>query len=105
MLETMAVGCVRDTVCVFAQPWASVMVQVKFPAARPEAVADDPPEGAQAYVYGAVPPVADTVAAPLLLPLQVTLVLEARVGVTAVGCVMLRVLVLVQLLASLIVQV
>ena len=36
------------------------------------AVAFDPPEGAHEYVYGVVPPVAVTVALPVLAPLHKT---------------------------------
>ena len=40
------------------------------PAANPVAVAAVPPDGDHEYVYGEVPPVADTVAEPLLPPLH-----------------------------------
>ena len=40
-------GCVMETVCVFTHIFASVMVQVYVPAARPVAVAAVPPDGAQ----------------------------------------------------------
>lgn len=45
-LVTSAVGCVNVRVCVFVQAFASVMVQVYDPAARPVAVAAVPPDGA-----------------------------------------------------------
>ena len=44
-----------------------------MPAGRDEAVLDEPPIGSQVYEYGITPPVDITVADPVLLPLQSTL--------------------------------
>jgi hypothetical protein len=46
-------------------PLFVVTVTVYVPAAKEEAVAAVPPEGAHEYVYGVVPPVGVTVAEPL----------------------------------------
>jgi len=51
-------------------------------------------------VYGVVPPVADTFTAPVLPPLQATLVTEAETESAADGCVMLPEVAEVQPLAS-----
>ena len=66
--ETSALGWVRVTIFNWVQPLASVMVQVYVPAVNPLAVAPIPPEGLQAYVYGATPPVATAEAEPLGKP-------------------------------------
>jgi hypothetical protein len=67
------------------------------------AVAPVPPEGAHEYVYGPTPPEAVTVAVPFVLP-QVAGVV-AVVAVTAVGCVMVNILVIEHPAGELIVQV
>jgi hypothetical protein len=103
-VAVIAVGCVTVIVRVITQPFASVIVQVYVPAARPVAVAPVPPEGAHEYVYVGVPPEAVTDAVPVEPPLQSTGVVEV-VAVTAVGCVMLNVLVITQPFASVIVHV
>ncbi len=68
-----AVGCVIVTLVVRVQPFASVTVTVYVPAVNPVAVAAVCPP-VQAYVYGAVPPLAVTVAAPVLAPLHNTFI-------------------------------
>lgn len=100
-----APGCDIETVCVVVQLLLSVMVHVYVPAANEFAVAAVPPEGAQLYVYGVVPPETETVAAPLFPPLQLTLVCELILLLSAEGCVKLTVCVVEQLLLSVIVQV
>ena len=70
----MATGCVIFTVCVVTQLPASVIVQVYVPAANPVAVAAVPPDGAQTYVNGLVPPEGVAVAVPLVPPLQLMFV-------------------------------
>jgi hypothetical protein len=67
-------GCVIVAVAVAVHPFASVTVTVYEPAMSVFAVAPVPPDGAHAYVYGAVPPATVTVAEPLLPPKQVTFV-------------------------------
>jgi hypothetical protein len=84
---------------------ASVIVQVYVPAAKLLAVADVPPDGDHEYVYPDVPPVIDTVAAPLLPPLHDTLVCDDNVETNAVGCVNVATFVLVHALASVMIQV
>ena len=64
-----------------------------------------PGAGDHAYESDPVPPLAVIVAAPLLPPLQLTLVIDTVLEVIAEGAVMLTVCVLVQELASVIVQV
>jgi hypothetical protein len=93
-----------ENVRVVVHPFASVMVQVYVPTHNEEAVAPVPPDGAHEYVYGAVPPEATTVALPLHEPLQVIFTCEP-VDVNAGGCVMLKVRVIVQPFASVIVTV
>jgi hypothetical protein len=85
-------------VVVTEHPLASVMVQVYDPAASPDAVAEVPPDGAHAYVYGPTPPEAVAVADPLLPPqVALTVVLDA---VSAAGSVMVTVADAEQLNAS-----
>jgi hypothetical protein len=97
-------GCVIVTVCVIIQPFASVIVQVYVPIARPVAVALVPPVGNHAYVYAGVPPPTLTVAVPFDPPKQETFVCVAET-VNAAGCVMLNVAVVTHAFASVIVQV
>jgi hypothetical protein len=52
------------TFFVTVHPFVSVTVTEYVPAANPVAVEPVPPEGDQEYVYGDVPPEADTVALP-----------------------------------------
>jgi hypothetical protein len=85
VLAVKAVGCVRVTVCVTTQEAASVMVQVYDPAVRPLAVAAVPPLGAQEYVFAPIPPVTETVADPVLPPLQAMFVcdeIDGTIGLT-----------------------
>jgi hypothetical protein len=49
-------GCVTVKVCVVVEPMLSVTVTVYVPAARPDAVAAVPPDGAHEYEYGLEPP-------------------------------------------------
>jgi hypothetical protein len=90
-------------VAVVLHPFASEIVQVYDPAASEEAVAAVPPDGAHAYVYEGVPPLADTVADPLLPPHAAGV--EETDAVIAEGSVMLNVPVAEHPLASVIVQV
>ena len=62
------------------------------------------PPGFHEYVYAGFPPPAETVAVPLFPPLQFTAV-EEMVEVSAVGCVMLVVAVVVHPFPSVIVTV
>ena len=55
-------------VAVLVQPAESVMVTVYVPDVSPVADALVPPEGSQLYVRVPVPPLAVTVAVPLLFP-------------------------------------
>ena len=59
-----------------------------------------PPLGAHEYVYPGVPPVADTVAEPLLPPWQETFVCEETVAVMAEGAVIEKVCEPMQPIAS-----
>jgi hypothetical protein len=95
----MAGGCVMLKVRVVVQPLASVIVTVYVPAQRPVVDEAVPPEGAQEYVYGAVPPEGITDAAPVHKPLHNMLVCVC-VAVNAGGCVMEYVRVDVHPLAS-----
>src|SRR6185312_3244777 len=97
-----AVGCVIITCCVLIQLLASVIVTVYVPAAKPVAVAAVPPLGDQLYVLVPVPPLAVMVAEPFVPPLQLTLVCDDTLDVSAAGSVMVTCCVLVQLLASVI---
>jgi hypothetical protein len=99
-VKLIAVGWVMVNERVAVQPFASVTVTVYAPATKPEAVAAVPPDGAHEYVYGLVPPAGVTVAEPLLPPLHDTLVCEPAVKLMAVGCVIVKERVVVQLLAS-----
>ena len=58
----------KTTEAVAEQPFLSDTVTVYVAALRPVAFKFDPPEGDHEYVYGVIPPVAVTVALPLLLP-------------------------------------
>ena len=89
------------TVAVCIQPLASVTVTVYVPALSPVAV------GVvctgvvfHEYVYGAVPPVAFTVAVPLFPPLHNTFVEPATTALSTGGCVILTDAVPVQPLES-----
>ena len=73
-VTVIAGGCVMETVAVAEHPFTSVTVTVYGPAVSGVPVVPVPPEGAHAYEYGPVPPVASTVAEPLLPPKQDTLV-------------------------------
>ena len=66
-------GSVMVKFWVVELPHSLVIVQVYVPAAKPLAVAFDPPLGDQAYVKD-VPPEATTVAEPFVAPLQVAFV-------------------------------
>jgi hypothetical protein len=99
-----AVGWVTVTDEVIEQPFASVMVHVYVPAARLDAVAPVPPDGAHEYVYPGVPFEATTEAVPVVPPLHRTGVV-LLVAVTAVGCVTVVVAVIVQPFASVTVHV
>jgi hypothetical protein len=90
--------------CVAVQPFASVTVTVYEPAISPVAVEPVPPEGDHAYVYAPVPPDAITDAEPVFPPLHNTFVCVPAV-VIAVGCVMVKVFVVVQPFASVVVHV
>lgn len=103
-VTAMAAGSVIVTICVPVHPFASVIVHVYDPVPRLEAVAAVPPEGVQLYVYGPVPPEGVMVDEPLLPPLQLILVVAAAPA-TAAGAVMVNDCVVVQLFASVIVQV
>ena len=62
-------------------PLESVTVHVYVPTGNPVAVALVPPLGAQLYVYGPVPPVAFTVALPVLPPKHCSFIsLDVTVG-------------------------
>ena len=102
-----ALGCVMVTLFVEVHPRSSVMVHVHVPAGRLVAAAVVCTGVVfQLYVYGAVPPVMEIVALPVLLPKQFTLVCAATVGVSAVvGCVMGTGRVVVHPRASVMVQV
>jgi hypothetical protein len=77
-----------------------------MPATKPVAIAFIPPDGDQEYVYPRVPPVTLAVAVPFEPPLQDTLVCEEAVAVKADdGCVIVKLCVVVQLFASVTVQV
>lgn len=104
VVAVMAVGCVMVNVLVITQPFASVTVTVYVPAQSADADAPVPPLGAQEYEYGAVPPEGVTVAEPVHWPLQSTLVC-APVVLSAGGCVMVNVRVVVQPFASVTVHV
>ena len=99
VVALIAVGCVIVKLRVVVHPFASVMVAVYVPAQSAVALAPVPPEGAHAYVYGAVPPEAVTEATPVQLPLHSTFVCDPVV-VKAGGCVMLKVRVVVHPFAS-----
>jgi hypothetical protein len=86
MFAVVGEGSVIATEDVSVQPFASVTVTVKVPAESPVMVAPVP-ELLHAYVYGDVPPEPDAVADPSEPPLQLTLVEELMLAVTAVGSV------------------
>ena len=78
------------TVLVIEQEFASVMVHVNVPAARPVAVEAVPPLGAQLYVYPPAPPeTPETVAVPVFAVHDVGV--EEILAVIAVGCVKVNV--------------
>jgi hypothetical protein len=94
--DSATAGSVIVTVAVLVQFLASVTVTVYGPAAKPVAVAvvavlgDD-----HAYVYGAVPPAALTVAEPVVPFLQSTFVLAVMAEVKTAGSVTVAVAVAV----------
>ena len=100
----IAVGCVIVKLRVAVQPLASVTVQVQVPALKP--VTDLVPSpvglpGDQLYVNPPAPPVGLLIeAAPLEPPKQDTLVWLAGVTEIAVGCVIVKLRVAVQLFPS-----
>jgi len=98
-------GSVNVTFAVVVHPFASVTVTVYEPAAKPLAVAEVPPEGAHEYVYEPVPPLAVTVALPVLPPLHNGLELDVIEAVNNAGSVKVTVAVPVHKLASVIVTV
>ena len=59
-----------------------------------------PPVGDHVYVYGVVPPLTIAVALPVLFPKQFTFVLVIATLKEAVGCVIVTIVLVVQLLAS-----
>jgi len=71
-LVASAAGDVTVMVVTPVQPLASVAVTVYTPAARPLTLAPVAPPGLHKYVYGAAPPLADALAAPLAAPKQLT---------------------------------
>ena len=92
-------------VCVAVHPAGpDVTVTVYVPAINPVALAPVPPEGAHAYVYVPVPPVAVTVALPVAAPLHRIFVC-AGVNEIAGGCVIVAVAVATQPFASVMVTV
>ena len=92
-------GCVITTEAVVEQPLASVTVTLYVPAVRPvlSSVVTPPP---QLNEYGAVPPDAVRLAAPVLLPKQRTLVPEMLAASGLAGCVITTEAVVEQPLAS-----
>jgi len=97
-------GSVITTDRTMVHPFASVTVHVYVPAQRPAAAAPVPPDGAQAKVYGRVPPPALIAAVPLHAPLQETFVWVVAAE-SAEGSVISDVLSAVQPFASVTVQV
>ena len=87
---------------VTVHPFASVTVTVLPPAAKFETPAVVPPLGVHEYVYAVVPPLAVTVAPPVLAPQPAAVVAEITALKAAVGCVIITVPVPVQRFASLI---
>ena len=69
-------GCVIVTEDVFEHPTASVTRTVYVPGERFEILEEGLPVGDHKNVYGEEPPEGETLAAPLLLPLQLTFVAE-----------------------------
>ena len=69
----------------------SVMVQVYVPADKLEPVEVLPPDGDHEYTNDPAPPVADTTAWPLLLPLHNTLLVDDTDDAIADGSVMVAV--------------
>ena len=86
-------GSVIEKVRVVVHPFASVTVAVYVAAASEVAVAAVPPLGAQANVYGDVPPVGATVADPFDRPLHETFVCEPVVA-SGAGSVIVKVCVI-----------
>ncbi len=107
LLVNAAAGCSMLALLMVLQPLASVMVQVQMPAGRLFAVAPFcTGEVFQLKLYGAVPPLAFTVAMPVLAPKQFTLVCAPMLlASAAAGCVMFTFRVVLQPLASVMVQV
>jgi hypothetical protein len=104
VVAEMAEGSVMENVLADVHPFASVIVQVYDPAGRLPAVAAVPPDGDHEYVYDGIPPVAETVALPLLPPLQEMLTCDV-VTTMAVGSVIVVLAVALHPLSSVIVQV
>ena len=73
VVAVKAGGWVIVTVAVPVQPFLSFTVTVYVPAERPVALELLPPEGAQVYVNGEVPPVTVAEALPVAPPLHFTL--------------------------------
>jgi hypothetical protein len=90
------------TARVIVHPLTSKIVQVHVPAGRVEAVAPlCTGDVFQVKVYGAVPPLAETVAPPVDAPKQLTLFWALTVAVSAAaGCVMVALRVVVHPLKS-----
>ncbi len=104
----IADGAVILNVAVFTQEFASVTVHVHEPAVKPVTLAVPSPvglPGVQLYEYDVVPPLTETVAAPLLPPLHAMFVCDTGETTNAVGAVILNVAVLVQEFASVTVHV
>jgi hypothetical protein len=99
LAASAAAGCVITTEAVVEHPLASVTVTLYVPATRPvlSSVVTPLP---QLNEYGAVPPVAVRLAAPVELPKQRTFVPEMLAASAAAGCVMTTEAVVEQLLAS-----
>ena len=72
------------------QPAGDDTVTVYVPAHNPVALGPVPPDGAHAYVYVPLPPLAATVATPVHAPLHATLVCVG-VSVMAGGWVMVNI--------------
>jgi hypothetical protein len=80
VVELSIKGSVIVTEVDAEQPFTSVAVKVYVSAIRLLADGSVPPEGAQEYVNGGVPPDTTTVAAPSFSPLQETFVLLKTVA-------------------------
>jgi hypothetical protein len=82
-----AFGWVIVTAAVTLVPQLSLSVTVYTPDVNPLALAPEPPDGAHAYVYAVVPPLAVTLAAPPLPALQLTSLVTLVAIAKAAGCV------------------